>query len=40
MTYSPVSLTESDLNLYGLPYRSQAELVRSWKKTAKKAKGK
>jgi hypothetical protein len=39
MTPSLPSLTESDLNLYGLPYSSQAELVRSWEngKKAKKA---
>jgi hypothetical protein len=26
----PHGLTEAELNLYGLPYRSQAELQRQW----------
>ena len=33
-------LSEADLNLYGLPYGSQAELVRSWQKGKEARKGK
>jgi len=33
-------LSEADLNRYGLPYRSQAELVRHWEKCRKARKAK